>query len=142
MEGTSKIVSNGSAPLNKMAAMPIYGYPPAPPRPPPKKKQKKKKQQQKNKRPMGHYLLTCIFANAMQQSSSIATTTGTQIWTYHKKVKGHPSLIFVSNLVDLESPSPMLYTMIHPRSFLKLVLENKIFKCFFHEPFEQSCNIP
>ena len=29
--------------------------------------------------PMGHNSLTCIFANAMQQSSSIATVTGTQI---------------------------------------------------------------
>ena len=28
---------------------------------------------------MGHNLLTCIFANAMQQSSSTATATGTQI---------------------------------------------------------------
>ena len=42
---------------------------------------------------MGYNLLTCIFANAMQQSSSIATATGTQIWPYYKKVKGHPSLI-------------------------------------------------
>ena len=30
-----------------------------------------------NKRPMGHNALTCMFANAMQQSSSIATATGT-----------------------------------------------------------------
>ena len=36
---------------------------------------------------MGPNSLTCIFANAMQQSSSIATATGTQIWSYHKKVK-------------------------------------------------------
>ena len=28
----------------------------------------------------------------MQQSSSIATATGTQIWPYYKMVKGHPSL--------------------------------------------------
>ena len=36
---------------------------------------------------MGHNPLTCIFENAMQQSSSIALTTGTQIWPYHKKSK-------------------------------------------------------
>ena len=54
-----------------------------------------------NKRPMGHNSLTCIFTNAMQQSSSIATATGTQIWPYHKKVKGHPSFIILTNLVDL-----------------------------------------
>ena len=39
----------------------------------------------------------CIFANAMQHSSSNATATGTQIWPYHKKVKGHPSLIILTN---------------------------------------------
>ena len=42
------------------------------------------------------YWLTCIFANAMQQSSSNA--------------------IILINLVDLESP--MLYTKIQPQSFL------------------------
>ena len=41
-----------------------------------------------------------MFANAMQHSSNIATATGTQIWSYHKKVKGHPSLIILTNLVD------------------------------------------
>ena len=50
---------------------------------------------------MGHNSLTRIFANAMQQSSSIATATGTQIWLYHKKVKSHPSLNILTNLVDL-----------------------------------------
>ena len=42
---------------------------------------------------MGHNSLTCIFANAMQQSSSIATATWTQIWPYYKKVQGPPSFI-------------------------------------------------
>ena len=65
---------------------------------------------------MGHNSLTCIIANAMQQSSSIATAIGTQIWPYHKKVKGHPSLIMLTKMVDLESS--MLYTKIHPQSFL------------------------
>ena len=69
-----------------------------------------------NKRPMGHNSLTCIFANAMQQSSSIAIATRTQIWPYHKKVKGYLSLIILTKLVDLESP--MLYTKIQPQSFL------------------------
>ena len=64
---------------------------------------------------MGQNALTCIFANAMQQSPSIARATGTQIWPYHKKVKGHPSLMILTNLVDLESP--MLYTKIQPQSF-------------------------
>ena len=92
----------------------------------------------KNKRPMGHNSLTCIFANAMQQSSSIATATGTQIWPYHKKVKGHPSLIILTNLVDLESP--MLYTKIQPQSFLEL--EKKIFKCFYHIwAWQPSCSM-
>ena len=65
---------------------------------------------------MGHNSLTCIFANAMQQFSSIATATGTQIWPYHKTTKCHPSLIILTNLVDLESP--MLYTKIQPQTFL------------------------
>ena len=65
---------------------------------------------------MGHSSLACIFANAMQQSSSIATATGTQNWPYHKKVKGHPSLIILTNLVDLEFL--MLYTKSQPQSFL------------------------
>ena len=65
---------------------------------------------------MGHNALTCIFANAMQQSSSIATATGTK--PYHKKVKGHPSLTILIKLVDLESP--MLYTKIQPQSFLSI----------------------
>ena len=75
-----------------------------------------KKKKKKKKRPMGHNWLTCIFANAMQQSSSFATATGTQIWPYHKMIKGHPSLIILINLVDLESP--MLYTKIQPQCFL------------------------
>ena len=65
---------------------------------------------------MGHHSLPCIFANAMQQSSSIATAPGTQIWPYHKKIKGHPSLIILTNLVDLVSL--ILYTKIQPQSFL------------------------
>ena len=51
----------------------------------------------------------------MHHSSSIATTTGTQIWLYNKKVKSYPSLIILINLVDLESP--MLYTKIQPQNF-------------------------
>ena len=61
---------------------------------------------------MGYNSHICIFANAMQQSSSIDTANGTQIWPYHKKVKGHPSFIILTNLVDLESL--MLYTKIQP----------------------------
>ena len=52
----------------------------------------------------------------MQQSSSIATANGIQIWPYHKKVKGHPSLNILINLLDSEFP--MLYTKIQPQSFL------------------------
>ena len=69
-----------------------------------------------NKRPMDHNSLTCIFANAMQYSSSIATATGTQIWPCHKKVKGNPSLVILTKVVDIESP--MLYTKIQPQNFL------------------------
>ena len=65
---------------------------------------------------MDHNSLTYIFANDMQQSSSIATTTGTQIWHYHEKVKGQPSHIILTNLVDFESP--MLHTKIQSQSFL------------------------
>ena len=79
-------------------------------------KTKQKQQQQKNKRPMGDNSLTYIFSNAMQQSSSIATATWTQIWPYHKKIKGNPSLIILTNLVDLETPMP--YTKVQPQSFL------------------------
>ena len=70
-----------------------------------------------NKRPMGHNLLTCIFVNGMQESSSIATATGTQLWPYHKTFKGHPSLTILTNLVDLEFP--MLYTKIQSQNFLR-----------------------
>ena len=80
----------------------------------------------KKKSPVGHNSLTCIFANAIQQSSSIATATGTQIWPYHKTAKGHLSLIILTNLVDLESP--IMYTKYSFKAFL--VLEKKIFKCF------------
>ena len=52
----------------------------------------------------------------MQHSSTNATANGTQIWLYHKNVKGHASLIILTNLVDLQSP--MLYTKIQPQSFL------------------------
>ena len=85
----------------------------------------------------------------MQQSSSIAIATGTQIWPYHKKVKGHPSLIILKNLVDLESP--MLYTKIQPRSFLSTGEDFLVFLPYMGmaailfndaEPFEQSVNIP
>ena len=56
----------------------------------------------------------CIFANAIQHSTSIATATGTQ--PCHNKVKGHPSLIILINLVELEIA--MLHTKIQPQSFL------------------------
>ena len=42
----------------------------------------------KKKRSMDHNSLTCIFANAMQSSSSIVIAIGTQILQCHKKVKG------------------------------------------------------
>ena len=76
----------------------------------------------RNKRLMGHNSLTYIFANAMQQSSSIATATVTHICPYYKKLKGNPSFIILTNLVDLESP--MLYTKIQPQSFLSTGEEN------------------
>ena len=75
----------------------------------------------------------------MQSSSSIATATETQIWPYHKKVKGHFCLIILPNLVDLESL--MLYTKIQPQSFLstgeedvKMILPyiTKLFYYFKH----------
>ena len=53
---------------------------------------------------------------------SIATATGTQIWPYDDKVKGHPSLIILTNLADLEAP--MLYTKIQPKSFLNTTEED------------------
>ena len=90
---------------------------------------KKKKKKKKKRGPMGHNLITCLFANAMERSSSIATATGTQIWPYHKKVKGQPSLIIL-NLVDLESL--MLYNKIHPQSF----------KCFYNIwAWQPSCSM-
>ena len=92
----------------------------------------------KNKRLMGHNSLTYIFAKAMQQSSSIATEIGTQIWLYHKKVKGHPSLFILTNLVDSESP--MLYTKIQPQSFLSSWKED--FKCVYHIwAWQPSCSV-
>ena len=64
----------------------------------------------------------CIFANAMQYSSSIATATGIQIGPYNKKIKDHPNLITLTNLVNLESP--MLYTKIQPQSLLSTIEED------------------
>ena len=66
---------------------------------------------------MGHNSLTCIFANAMQQSSSIARATGTHKFDHTiKKVKAHPGLIILTNLVDHESS--MLYIKSQPQNFL------------------------
>ena len=88
--------------------------PPNPSEPVPDMKERKKKERKKerrirgkwttvhkqNKSPMDHYSLTYIFANAMQQSYSIATATGMQFGLYHKTAKGHPSFIILTNLVD------------------------------------------
>ena len=65
---------------------------------------------------MGHNSFTCIFANAMQKSSSIATATGHKSEHTIKKVKVHPSLIIFINFVELDTP--MLYTKIQPHNFL------------------------
>ena len=83
----------------------------------------------------------------MQHFSSIATATGTQIWPYHYKIKGHPSLINLINLVEIESP--MLYTKSQPQSFLRTGEE--YFKCYYYikailfngaKLFQQIVNIP
>ena len=76
---------------------------------------------------------------------------GTQIRPYYKKVKDHPSLIILTNLVDFESP--MLYTIARFSLKAFLVLEKKILSVLPYmgmtailftdaEPFEQSVNIP
>ena len=54
----------------------------------------------------------------MQNSSSIATARqlGHKFDHTIKNVKGHPSLIILTNLVNLESP--LLYTKIQPQSLL------------------------
>ena len=57
-----------------------------------------------------------ISADAMQQSSSTATATRTEIWQCRKKVNYRPRIIIWTNLVDLASP--MLYTKSQPQSFL------------------------
>ena len=64
---------------------------------------------------MGQNALTYIFANAMQVFQYCHSNWDTNL-TYHKKVKDHPSLIILTNLVDFESL--MLYTKIQPQSFL------------------------
>ena len=80
----------------------------------------------------------CIFANATQHFASIATATGAQIWPYHETVKGHPSLIIWTNLVDLDSPK--LYTKIEPQSFLPYMgMAAILFSAA--EPFKQTVNI-
>ena len=60
--------------------------------------------------------LHSISADALRNSSSIATATTTEIWPYRKKVKGYPRIILWINLVDLASQ--MQYTKIQPQSFL------------------------
>ena len=87
---------------------------------------------------MGHKSLTCIFANAMQQTICIATATGTQIWPHHKKVKGHPYLIILTNLVGLESSMP--YTKIQPQSSLST--EEEDFWVFYYiRAWQPSCSM-
>ena len=78
----------------------------------------------------------------MQLFSSIATATRTQIWSHHKKVKGHSSIIISTNLVDFESL--MLSTKIQPQSFYNsgedfLGMAAILFTGT--EPFEQTVNI-
>ena len=65
-----------------------------------------------NKRPKGHNSLTCIFANAMQQFSSITTADGIQ-FDHTIKHSHH-----FNKLALVDSESPMLYTKIQPQSFL------------------------
>ena len=62
----------------------------------------------------------------MRHSSSIVTATRTEIWPSLKKVKGHPSIMIWTNLVNLVSL--MLYTKIQSQRFLGSGEEH--FKCF------------
>ena len=60
------------------------------------------------------------------------------------KIKGHPSLIILTNLVDLESP--ILYTKIQLQSFLSTGDTDSYlipsFKCFYHIwPRQPSCSV-
>ena len=85
-------------------------------------------EQTHNKRPMGHSLLywekqllhiykcQCTILSAILSVLPLPGAIRTPIWPFHKKVKGHPSLIIWTNLADLESP--MLYSKIQPQSFL------------------------
>ena len=41
---------------------------------------------------------------------------GTQLWPYRKTVKGQPTIISWTNLVDVESPMP--YANIQPQRFI------------------------
>ena len=89
---------------------------------------------------MGHNSLTLVkqlmlSTEAMHHSSSIATTIRTQIWMCFRKVKGHPGITIWTTIVDCfpaviyhsqpqnfigsgEGESSMIYTKIHPQSFL------------------------
>ena len=76
-----------------------------------------------NKRPMGHYSLTCILQMPCK-FSSIATATGTQSWPYHKTIKG-----LSDHFNKLGKPwVPDDYTKIRLQSFLSTGEED--FKCF------------
>ena len=134
-----KLVSN----VNILVARCFYCHQ-ANPYPPPftksSKKKKKKKKKKKmtraaiylsdnvNKRPMGHNSLTYIFANVCNSFPSLAQQLGYKFDHTIKKVKDYPSLIILTNLVDLESPIP--YTKIQSQSFLSTGEED--FKCFYH----------
>ena len=52
----------------------------------------------------------------LKKKSAITLIIIGRFWPYHKKIKGHPSLIILTKVVDLESP--MLYTTIQPQSIL------------------------
>ena len=71
----------------------------------------------------------------MQQSSSIATATRTDIWPCRKKVKGDHRIIIWTDLVDFVSP--ILYTKIQAQTFLEKILRYGMVVILFNsaEPF-------
>ena len=68
----------------------------------------------------------CISADAMQQSSNIATATRREIWQCRKKVKDHPRIIIWTN------HRPCVPDAIYQDSASKLSwFRREVLKCFY-----------
>ena len=72
-------------------------------------------------------------------SSNIATAIRTQIWSYHKKVKGHPNIIILINLVRFSLKAFLILEKIFKYFTLYMGIADILFNGT--KSFEQIVNI-